>query len=61
MDDFISLADAAKLFEVHRQQVHRWLAEGRLKSVTIAGRRVLRRKGLKRPENKLPGRKKAAS
>ena len=59
-DDLISFQTAAVILGCEKQQISRWVSDGRLVPVRIAGKPFLRRTGLARPEDRR-GRKKKES
>ena len=60
MPTYLTPAEAAERLGVSRQQVVKYMADGRIPSVSIAGRRVIdERHAKKKPAPKKPGPKPA--
>jgi hypothetical protein len=54
---YITQIEAARRLGVSQQQIAKYVADGRIKSELIAGRRCIVARGLRKPRPKKPGRK----
>lgn len=56
--DLLNLTQAAEKLGVSRQQVAKYIADGRIPAVTLAGRPFIERRHAKKPKPMKPGPKK---
>lgn len=59
MEDYLTIADAARRLDRSRTLVHRWIEQGRIPVIRIAGRPFIRTVDCKLPKFRRPGPKKA--
>lgn len=57
--DLIDLTEAGKLLGISRQQVKKYIDDGRIKAMTVGGRPFVERRHAKKPKPKKPGPKTA--
>lgn len=60
METLLTSGQVAEKLGVSRQRVAIWLREGRIRSVEVAGMRLVRPRDARRPKPQPPGRKAAA-